>query len=1624
MDTHAPILWPTVYRRLQWLRYEDKPLEEDRPMSWQECRRLALVAEVRDQHNWHKLKQLRRRLASAGAKTTADRELYIPVEDVHDARNYVPVEAVVAQCPHFLDVPEDGEPFMSVTDSFVVFEPRISGNMRPQRATSFLQAQSLSQPVKFTGPTRAPFLLHSVPEPVEKIDNHGDVITEHDCFFKAAGATSTKWVFVQSATHIHLYAQPAAHACIRVAHPKKLQILSMSCCDDWLVVLYQVPLDWSMDFVRNPRVPWRDGDDPKLMATPCILAVYDLRAVQIPRAEPDRCFLINAVDAGVRAIGAVWVPYQHGLTHTIVDPDAHPFPVSEPDPWSVAKPVDASSPHRQLLKIVINEQGNDRTRGHRVVVVTFAVSWATPELVAYRPYGVVPEHSTEMRGGESFVTHGLCCSYTSWRLFGRILVGTPLDPVCCPRLQFARDDSGLAADDVMAPDLKAALTHITRGGFYAISVLMREPLLRPFHFTARDRESVVARHVAQICGMDHELLAQYELRQLESTYIATQLMAKSDRPSNAALAAWSLALRPAPLRVRATLPRLPRIAGEPPYHITSLHWTRRDRLVAVSRPSPSAPPVARYVHQFSGLRSWLNHGTRIEVVDVAVMRIVVRTDLPPSPTYYLPWSDNPLWCDTPPIGVTLVETRERDKSLSGFWRRALFLPMWRVDTDADGPLNDAWVLGPLAHAYRPSWRLSPRRNVYAPGTVLHVAPTANGLAMVRSLGPMRGSVVELCTYSKAPAPPATVKLPRIARIVDPDSLQATGSMSASPSDFGMPSNRHEQEALQHDDPAVSPNSKRKNRVPAPHDALFLHDVLGHVFRFLSNPAHLLRSSHVCRVWRDTIMDSHAPLLWPSIYRMQQGIRYRDPALDDGTVTWQEYRRLALRAVRDTHEWHKVKQLGKRLASSGVVKKVNPAEVPLEEVHIARKYVPVEAVVAEIPHLTNVAEGSGKPLLTVTESAIIFQPRLTGCTVTKQKRSILHVQPFSTASFSRFSAPHDAIVIGSGAETVEGVNDNGGRYTISDPYFHAAGATRTRWMYAQSATCVRLHPLPTVNGLCIRVAHPKKLQILGVSCSDDWLVVLHEVPLDWSMDFAWSPRVPWREGDDPKLVTMPCILAAYDLRGVQIPDCDPDRCLLLNAVDVGVKATGAVWVPYRHGLTHAVVDPNAHPFPVPDTGPWMGSVPNEASGRQFLKVMVNEQGDDRIRGQRVMVVTFDVSMPVADLVAWQPYGVVPENPESMRGPEQDESFATHGPCCSYTSWRLFGRILVGTPLDPVCCPRLQFARDDSGLAPDTTIAPDLKAVLTQITRRGFLAVSLLMREPLLRAFHFDAPCRAQLMAQYVAHLFGSNLALMAQYDLRTIEAEFILTQFAAPTRPNDATLAAWSTHMRATPLPVRATLPRQHHVPGQPAYHVVDMHWTRRDRLVLISRPHRAPHPSFDRTYWFDTTTDPGARIDVIDTAGMRVVGRTDLPPTTTYRISCAHWVENPRWHDLGTYGPLSSPSPMAGSSRNITEEMAWRRNRLLPPPADADPDGPLNDAWILDPLRHASLPPGPVRLGRPTRHVHAPGTVLHVAPTAKGLAIVRSLGPMRGAVVELCTYSKMRAPPAVALGTEPGALEC
>ncbi|KAJ3367384.1 hypothetical protein GGF31_007549 [Allomyces arbusculus] len=770
MDSHAPLLWPAVYHRLPDLRYCDSPLETGN-MTWRDYRRLVLISEIRDRVNWLNLKQLGERLASAGAVKGVDVNCDVPLEKVHIARQYVPVEAVVAQCPHFLDVPDGGAPLVAVTEKCVVFEPRLTGELRAQQTRSFVQVQPLSP---FTSSAIPPHhdavLLQSRPESVEIIRN-GNVVPSIDSFFKSAGATSTKWAFTRSATRVRLYPLLTANASICVAHPKRLSILDVSCCDDWLVVLYRVPLEWPRHFASDLSVPWRRNDNPDLMSTPCILAVYDLRAAQIPRAEPDRCFLLNAADAGVKAIGAVWVPYQHGLTHAVVDPDAHPFPVPETDPWTVKEPTDTS--RRQLLKIMVNEQGEDRIRGQRLVVVSFDVSMqATPKLVAWQPYGIVPEHPTKLRGAEqdeSFAAHGPCCSYTAWRLFGRILVGTPLDPVCCPRLQFARDDSGLAPDAVIAPDFKAVLTQITRRGFLTVSVLMREPLLRTFHFNAGDRANVMTRYVAQLCGMDHERLVEFDLRPLESAYIQANL-ATTTRPNVATLAAWLPALRPAPLHVRATLPRVVLAPGQLTYHVAKMHWTRRDRIVAISRPSASAAPLQQLRSFFGNHDAFMHRGSRIEVIDVAAMRIVAVTDLPPTTEFQINHRRlNPAWYDQfedEPWYKPLVYERgpviRRDH-----WDNALMLPAWNSELDKDGPLTDEWVLDPVRIAWKHNWSGATRRRVCAPGTVLHVEPTAKGLAVVRSLGPMRGSVVELCTYSNQRKPSAVVTPPKIAPISPP-----------------------------------------------------------------------------------------------------------------------------------------------------------------------------------------------------------------------------------------------------------------------------------------------------------------------------------------------------------------------------------------------------------------------------------------------------------------------------------------------------------------------------------------------------------------------------------------------------------------------------------------------------------------------------------------------------------------------------------------------------------------------------------------------------------------------------------------------------------------------------------------
>ncbi|KAJ3351909.1 hypothetical protein GGF32_004033 [Allomyces javanicus] len=539
-------------------------------------------------------------------------------------------------------------------------------------------------------------------------------------------------------------------------------------------------------------------------------------------------------------------------------------------------------------------------------------------------------------------------------------------------------------------------------------------------------------------------------------------------------------------------------------------------------------------------------------------------------------------------------------------------------------------------------------------------------------------------------------------------------------------------AVDHDQASFFEQVPRAKALP--HHAALLPDVLAHAFKYLTNAAHLLRSSQVCRVWRDTIMDSHAPLLWPNVYRHLQGLhgrgQYPEPPLEFAPVTWRDYRRLAVIAeIRDRGNWFKLKQLSKRLAAAGVVKDVDvTVDLPLDEVYVARKYAPVETVVAQCPHFLDVPDGG--PFVAITDN---------------------------------------------GPERVETINRNGDVASVVDPFFESAGATSTKWAFTRSATCIRLYPLVTANA-SIRVAHPKRLMILDVSCCDDWLVVLYRVPLDWPIYYARNVRVPWRSGEDElDHMATPTILAVYDLRSISLPCINPDRCLLLDVIEAGVKPVTAMWVPYAHGLAHSVVDADAHPFPVAEPDPWAtGAV----TGRQLLKIVVNEQGDDRIRGHRLVVVTFDVSTQATpELVAYQPYGIVPEHPTELRGAEQDESFATHGPCCSYTSWRLFGRILVGMPLDPVCCPRLQFVRDDSGLAPDAAIAPDLKTALTHITRGGFYAMSVLMREPLLRSFHFTCEDRAIVVARHrttspacIGHVKTGSSLFRARHHLRNLSLD--------------------------------------------------------------------------------------------------------------------------------------------------------------------------------------------------------------------------------------------------------------
>ncbi|KAJ3367398.1 hypothetical protein GGF31_007563 [Allomyces arbusculus] len=472
----------------------------------------------------------------------------------------------------------------------------------------------------------------------------------------------------------------------------------------------------------------------------------------------------------------------------------------------------------------------------------------------------------------------------------------------------------------------------------------------------------MARHVAQLCGMDHELVAKYDLHPPEEAFVASQLATASDYPSEATLSALSLALRPAPLHVRATLPRIVAVPDQPQYRVSKMHWTRRDRLVVVSRPSPHAPPIAWYRDlRYAEHDAFLRHGSRIEVVDIAAMRIVAQVDLPPTTEFKIQhWANNLGWRDNANHAPWVKPPSwEPDATfIEGEWRKALLLPMWESDLDKDGPLTDEWVLDPLRNALNTNWNWSDevRRRIYLPGTVIHLEPTGNGLAIVRSLGPMRGSVVELCTYSRARAPLVTVAPPKVGPVPAPAPPPAAGvsrvdrnrarwqakaqgrrsdvqTIVAGGDRVGATKTDQHPTAMAEDRHSAIEGGSFE-QVPGtkslPHHAALLPDVLAHIFENLTNAAQLLRTSQVCRVWRDTVMNSHALLLWPGANRFE------------------------------------LKELSKRLTAAGVVKDVDvTVDLPLEETFVARKHAPVKTVVAQCLHFLDI-RGGGEPFVAITD----------------------------------------------------------------------------------------------------------------------------------------------------------------------------------------------------------------------------------------------------------------------------------------------------------------------------------------------------------------------------------------------------------------------------------------------------------------------------------------------------------------------------------------------------------------------------------------------------------------------------------------------------------------------------------
>ncbi|KAJ3367390.1 hypothetical protein GGF31_007555 [Allomyces arbusculus] len=706
------------------------------------------------------------------------------------------------------------------------------------------------------------------------------------------------------------------------------------------------------------------------------------------------------------------------------------------------------------------------------------------------------------------------------------------------------------------------------------------------------------------------------------------------------------------------------------------------------------------------------------------------------------------------------------------------------------------------------------------------------------------------------------------------------------------------------------------------------------------------------------MNSCAATLWPRLYCHVLGERYAHPPLESGAPSWRAMRRHLMNAAfHDRRDWVGLARIGSRLTKAGAVKawKERETEVPLDHVHLARQYVRIGTVVAQCPHLSEVGR-TASSFVKVGENCIVFEPRLTGSAKRLLSRSFLQVQPFSTVAHSP-----PPLLLASGTESLEVVQNDG---TIStdfpDRHFSCAGASRTKWAFTASALRVFLYPQHDPRAR-IEVVHLDRLQVEAVSCCDDWLVVTYQAPAAWLADLL-------RMGLVTDLQHVPFILVVYDLRDVQVPHVDPDRCVRLTAEEMGVKSM-PVWVPYGCHLDHAVLEDPEDTFPVaiPESDPWFPPLLRTASSRRrLLKVMAAEKVDDGVTGHRLIVVTFDVTYAEqCDLVAWQPYGVLPENPATQG---KGAPFSLGGPCCSFTSWKLFGRILIGTPLDPICCPRLQFARDDSGLDPGADIPLDLKALLTDLAPHAFMVVTRLFDDSLLHPIP-RGEGDAHVLQRYISCVTGKL------DNTPPPDAIFVQDQFPA---------ASW-------PAPTAATIAK---CLDHPPAHVASMHWASRDRLVLVSRTSGLPLAYAPRPYGTAVTTR-GAHIAVLDSAAMQIVSKVTFPPTTAYHIDA--YTSNPAWWEREE------------TARSVSKEGELRRALFV------RERGEVSGAWVIEPMLDAMRAARRGTIESVRRVVYAPGSVMGVEVTSRGIMLVRSLGPASGAVVEVCAFDGRNREPGLAV---------